>query len=46
MKDVIKFVCVLIIDVCVNCCEIHVEVFLGGVLCTGTYGCIFVCIVV
>ena len=35
VNDVTKFVWVLMIDVCIKCSEI-----------TGTYGCIFVCIVV
>ena len=46
MKDVTKYVCFLMIDVCINSSESHMDGFLGGVLCTSAYGCIFVCIVV
>ena len=45
MKDV-TFFCVLTINVCINCSESHMAGFIGGVLCTDTYGCTFVCIVV
>ena len=34
------------IYVCRKCSEIHMAGFLGGVLCTSVYRCIFVCIVV
>ena len=46
MKDVKKCVCVLMIDVCINCSEIHMARFLGRILFPSVYGCIFVCIVV
>ena len=45
MKDMKKCVRVLIIDVCINNSERHMAGFLGGVLCTSAYMCIFVCIV-
>ena len=44
-KDVKKYVCVLIIDVCINCSESHIAGFIGRLLCTSTYGCIFTCLV-
>ena len=40
------FVCLLMIDVCIKFSEIHMAGFLGGILCTSAYGCIFVFIVV
>ena len=46
MNDVKKDVCVMVIDVCIKCSESHMTGFLGGILCTGAYECIFVCIVV
>ena len=46
MKDVTKYVCVMMIDVCINSSESHMAGFIGGFLCTSTYGCILVCIVV
>ena len=46
MKYVTKYVCFLMIDVCINSSEIHLVRFLGGILCMSAYGCIFVCIVV
>ena len=41
-----KCVCALMKDVCITSSEIHMAVFLGGVLCASEYGCIFVCIAV
>ena len=34
------------IYVCIKCSESHMVGFLGRILCTSAYGCIFVCIVV
>ena len=46
MKVVETFVCLLMIGVCINSSESHMAGFIGGFLCTSTYGCILVCIVV
>ena len=46
MKDVTKCVCVLMIGVFINFSETHMEGFIGKILCTSVYGCIFICIVV
>ena len=46
MNDMTKCVCVLIIDVCIKCSESHMSGFIGRILCTSAYGCIFVYIVV
>ena len=43
---VTKCVCVLMIDVCVKFSESHMSVFLGRLLCTSAYRCIFIYIVV
>ena len=45
-NDVTKCVCVLMIDICIKCSENNMSGFLGGILCTSSYACIFVCIVV
>ena len=41
-----KCVSVLMIDVCIKFSENYMAGFLGRILCTSAYGCIFVCIVV
>ena len=46
VNDVKKCVCVLIIDLCIKCSKNNMASFLGGILCTSAYGCIFLCIVV
>ena len=46
MKDVTKYVCVLIIDVCIHFSESHIDGFLGGILFMSVHRCIFICIVV
>ena len=46
VNDMTKCVCLLIIDVCINCRESHMAVFFDRILFTSAYGCIFVCIVV
>ena len=46
MNDVTKCVFVLMIEVCINCIKSNMAGFIGGILCTSAYGCIFVCIVV
>ena len=46
VNDVTKCVCVLMIDACMNCSEIHMAGFICGLLCTGAYGCIFIYILV
>ena len=45
VNDTEKCVCVLMIYVCRKCSESNMTGFLGGILCTSAYGCIFVCIV-
>ena len=42
VNDAKKCVCVLMKNVCTKCSEIHMTVFLGGMLCTSAYGCILV----
>ena len=46
VNDVTKFVCVMMIDVCIKCSENHMTGFLVSILCTSAYCCIFVYIVV
>ena len=46
MKDVTKCVCVLMIDLFINFGKSHMLGFIGRLLCTSAYRCIFVCIVV
>ena len=41
-----KCVCVLMIEICIKCSESNIADFLGRILCTSAYACIFICIVV
>ena len=46
VNDVTKFICIMIIDVCIKFSESRMVGFIGRMLCASAYGCIFVCIVV
>ena len=46
MNVVTKFMCLMMIDLCKNGSERHIEVFNGGVLCIIAGWCIFVCLTV
>ena len=46
VNDVKKYVCVLMIYVCIKCSESHMAGFLVVILCKSAYRCILVCIVV
>ena len=41
-----KCVCLLMISVCINCSDIHIAGFLGMILYTSVYRCIFIFLVV
>ena len=46
MNNVTKCVCMLMIDICINCSGGHTAGSIGRIVCTSDYGCVFVCIVV
>ena len=45
MKEMKKFVWLMMIEVCINFIEIRMAGFLGNILFTSAHMCIFVCIV-
>ena len=46
VNDVTKFVCIIMIDLCIKCSESQMACFLVRILCASVYGCIFLCVVV